>query len=379
MEGHYADQCKQHYDRHEPTAQLAEAFTSSCSVSRNEASDWFLDTGASAHMTPAHLTLDHSTSYTSKDCVIIGNGASLPITHTGKLSPSLDLQLLDVLVVPYLTKNLLSISKLTNNFPLSVTFTDNFLTVQNRQIGRVVAIGKRDGGLYVLECANYAFISVLKNKSLHASYDLWHARLGHVNHSIISLLNKKGQLYLTSLLPSRKLCDTCQLAKSHRLPYSHNEHRSSNVLDLIHCDIWGPSPVKSNLGFVYYVLFIDDYSRFIWLYPLKLKSDFYDTFIQFQNFVENQYSTRIKIFQSDGGAEFTSNCFKAHIRTFGIHHQLSCPYTPAQNDCVERKHCHVTETGLAMLFHSHTSPRFWVDAFSIATYIINRLPTPLQR
>ena len=142
-------------------------------------------------MTPAHSTLDHSITYTGKDCVIVGNGVSLPITHTGKLSPSLDLQLLDVLVVPHFTKNLLSISKLTNDFPLSVTFTNNFLIVQNRQTGKVVATGKRDGGLYVLERGNFAFISVLKNKSLHASYDLWHARLGHVNHSIISLLNKK--------------------------------------------------------------------------------------------------------------------------------------------------------------------------------------------
>ena len=178
-------------------------------------------------------------------------------------------------------------------------------------------------------------------------------------------------------MPSPKLCDTCQFAKGHRLPYSHNEHRPSNVLDLIHCDIWGPSPVKSNLGFVYYVLFIDDYSCFTWLYPLKLKSDFYDTFIQFQNFVENQYSTRIKIFQSDGGAEFTSNCFKAHLHTFGIHHQLSCPYALAQNGRAKRKHYHVTEISLALLFHSYTSPRFWIDAFSTAAYIINRLPTPL--
>ena len=88
-----------------------------------------MDTGALAHMTPAHLTLDHSTSYMGKDCVIVGNGASLPITYTGRLSHSPNLQLLDVLVVPHLTKNLLSISKLTNDFPLSVTFTDNFLTV----------------------------------------------------------------------------------------------------------------------------------------------------------------------------------------------------------------------------------------------------------
>ena len=67
-------------------------------------------------------------------------------------------------------------------------------------MGKVVAIDRRDGGLYMLERENSAFISVLKNKSLHSSYDLWHARLEHVNHSILALINKKGQLYLTSLL-----------------------------------------------------------------------------------------------------------------------------------------------------------------------------------
>ena len=98
----------------------------------------------------------------------------------------------------------------------------------------VVATGKRYGGLYVLERRNSAFIYVLKNKALYASYDLWHARLGHVSHSIISLLNKNDHLYLTSLLPSPSLCDTCQIAKNHRLPYSRNERRSSHVLDFIH-------------------------------------------------------------------------------------------------------------------------------------------------
>ena len=71
---------------------------------------------------------------------------------------------------------------------------------------------------------------------------------------------------------------------------------------------------------------------------MKLKSEFYDIYIHFQNLVENQHSTRIKIFQSDGGAEFTSNRFKAHLSTSGIHHQLSCPYTLAQNGRAKRKH-----------------------------------------
>ena len=160
-------------------------------MSGNEASNWFLDTGASTHMTLAYSTLDQSTTYTGKDCVIIGNGASLPITHTSKISHSPDLYMLDVLVVPHLTKNILSISKLMHDFPLSITFTNNFFTVQNRQTRRVVATGKKDEGLYVLERGHSAFIFVLKNKSLHALYDLWHSHLGHVNYSIISFLNKK--------------------------------------------------------------------------------------------------------------------------------------------------------------------------------------------
>ena len=112
----------------------------------------------------------------------------------------------------------------------------------------MVVTGKRDGRLSVLERGNSAFISVLKNKSLRASYDLWHACLGHVNHSVISFLNKKGHLFLTSLLSSPSLCSTCQ-RENHRLPYSRNEHRSSHVLDLIHCDLWGPFPCQIKFGF----------------------------------------------------------------------------------------------------------------------------------
>ena len=160
-------------------------------MSGNEASNWFLDTGALTHMTPAYSTLDQSTTYTGKDCITVRNGASLPITHTSKISHSPYLYMLDVLVVPHLTKNILFISKLMHDFPLSITFTNNFFTVQNCQTGRVVATGKRDGSLYVLEHEHSAFIFVLKNKSLHASYDLWHSRIGHVNHSVISFLNKK--------------------------------------------------------------------------------------------------------------------------------------------------------------------------------------------
>lgn len=159
-----------------------------------------------------------------------------------------------------------------------------------------MATGRRDGGLYVLERSNDAFLSVL-NKFVHtASYELWHARLGHVNHSIVSLLNKKGHLSLTSILPNTAICATCEFAKSHKLPFSTNNTRSTSILGLVHCDIWGPAPVKSKMGFTYYVIFVDDHSRFTWLYPMKFKSDFFDIFLQYQSFVKNQYSCKINFF-----------------------------------------------------------------------------------
>ena len=144
----------------------------SCSIVGPDVADWFLDTGASAHMTADPSILDQSKNYTGKNYVIVGNSASLLSTHIGTLSPVSNIHLLDILVVPHLSKNHLSISKLTSNFPLFVTFTNNLITIQNCQTGRVVATDKKDGGLYVLERSNSALISILRNKSLCASYDL---------------------------------------------------------------------------------------------------------------------------------------------------------------------------------------------------------------
>ncbi|GKE47260.1 retrovirus-related pol polyprotein from transposon TNT 1-94, partial [Tanacetum coccineum] len=145
---------------------------------------------------------------------------------------------------------------------------------------------------------------------------------------------------------------------------------------LIHCDLWGPAPVSSD-GYLYYVIFVDDYSRFTWFYPLKTKSGFYTVLSAFIKLVQTQLSRKIKVFQSDGGTEFVNYTVQKFFEDNGTLHRLSCPYTPQQNGCAERKHRHLVETGLAMLFHAHVPASYWVDAFSSATYIINRLPTKL--
>lgn len=86
---------------------------------------------------------------------------------------------------------------------------------------------------------------------------------------------------------------------------------------------------------------------------MKKKSNFYDIFLKFQRLVENQFERKIKVFQCDSGGEFTSNSFLTHLNLCVIQQQLSCPGTHQQNDVAERKHRHIVETGLTMLFHAH--------------------------
>lgn len=104
------------------------------------------------------------------------------------------------------------------------------------------------------------------------------------------------------------------------------------------------------------------------------KFHFYTCFLKFQAFVEKHFDKKIKFFQSDGGGEFTSNEFKNHLAYSGTAQQLSCPSMPEQNGIAQRKHRHIIETRLTLLFHANIPLIFWVDAFLTYVYLINQLP-----
>ncbi|KAJ0726006.1 putative RNA-directed DNA polymerase [Helianthus annuus] len=325
-------------------------------------------------MAPNQDSLNHFVPYKGNHHVIFGNGKKLPITHMGSSTIANNIPLRNVLVIPNLTKKLLSISKLTTDHPVDVFFSQYFFYIQDWKTKQVLAKGTCEKGLYVLKDEPRAFVAEVSNK---ASYVLWHARLGHVSYDIISVLNKFGVLIVTSLLPKPTICISCQLAKGQRLPFDNNLKRACYPLDLVHCDLWGPAPIISKDGYRYYVVFIDDYSRFTWFYPLKTKTGFYTVLPVFIKLVQTQFSRKIKIFQSDGGTEFVNHTVRKIFEENGTFHRYSCPYTPQQNGRAERKHRHIVETGLAMLFNSRVPTSYWVDAFSSATFIINRLPTPI--
>ena len=140
---------------------------------------------------------------------------------------------------------------------------------------------------------------------------------------------------------------------------------SNSVLDIVHSDVWGPAPLTFVLGFNYYVIFIDDCTRLTWLFLLKHKHEVLSVFKHFKALVETQYSTKIMVLRIDNGTECTNTAFQAFCSSNGILHQISCPHTPQQNGVFERKHRHIVETGLSLLYKSNLPYNYWSYAFPL--------------
>ena len=130
------------------------------------------------------------------------------------------------------------------------------------------------------------------------------------------------------------------MSKSYVLPFPIHYSRAIAAFDMIHTDVWGIAPQSSRLGFKYYVTFIDDHSRFTWIYFLCFKSEILTTFKTFYNLVQTQFNKNIKVIRSDFGGEYISGDFSSFLTKNGIIHQKSCPHTPQQNGTAERKSRH---------------------------------------
>ena len=195
--------------------------------------------------------------------------------------------------------------------------------------------------------------------------------MGHPTYNVLKLVLNK--IRIPCSFSALSFCDSCKLGKHHQLPFVSHNIIAKRPLELIYSDVWGPSLTVSVKGFRYYIIFVDAYSRFTWLYPLKLKSDALPTFISFHKLVENQLQTKLKGIQIDNGGEFRA--FLPYLQSHGIQPRFSCPYTHQQNGVAKRKPRHVAEMGLTLLAHAHMSLKFWKEAFQTAAFLINLLPS----
>ena len=181
-----------------------------------------------------------------------------------------------------------------------------------------------------------------------SSFYLWHSRLGHVSASRLRFLASTGTL---GDLQTHKIsdCSGFKLAKFSTLPFNRSTSYSIAPFDLVHSDVWEPSPIATKGGSRYYVSFIDDHTRFCWVYLMKHRSNFFDIYTNFRALVKTQHSAVIKCFRCDLGGEYISNKFCDLLALDGTIHQTSCKDTPEQNGVAERKYRHIVETAHSLL------------------------------
>jgi len=367
------------YQGRHPPPQLAAMVAQSNAVYDDQ---WYADSGANVHITNELENLSIKQPFHQEDTVAVGNGAGLAIENTGSTTLSTlhyKFHLHNVLHCPTASANLLSIQKFcADNFCYFILTSTHFF-IKDLKTHVTLLEGRSENGLYPIRLPRnspkylQAFSAMFGIKTSTLG---WHFRLGHPRTDVVSRVIQEFQLPVSCQNFNKEvICNSCQIGKSKRQPFSLSTRVSTQPLQLIHSDVW-TSPVQSVSGYKFYVIFIDDYSRYTWFYPLVHKSEVFNSFIKFKQLAENQFSSNIKQLQSDGGGEYTSLQFQAFLNKHGIIHRKSCPYTSQQNGLAERKLRHILETGLTLLAHSHLSNRFWVDAFLTAVHIINRLPTP---
>jgi GAG-pre-integrase domain len=273
---------------------LARQNTNSCGIALNSVSylptsQLIIDTGATDHMMCNKNLFKTLEMCTNDQYILVANGTKVPITGIGTIN-LFSKEIKNILYIDLFKTNLISVSKITQEFNYDVFFSKNNVKFQDQITGMMIGEGFYDKGLYIL---NYQIINLCANK-LSSENELWHKRLGHPSDRILNS-------FLNSPLNNCISCDICKLAKQTRLPFSLSISKSKAPFELIHSDVWGPAPTTSYNEFKYFVLFIDDFSRATWLYLLKSKSEVFQYFQEFVALVENQFSTKIKIFRSDNG------------------------------------------------------------------------------
>jgi histone deacetylase 1/2 len=283
-EGHPAPRCFKRFDNNftGPPQKQASSTMTGYGVDTN----WYMDTGATDHITGELEKLTTRDKYLGGDQVHTASGSGMEIRHIGHgvlHSPSKPLVLKNILHVPSASKDLLSVHRITNDNNVFFEFHPKHYCVKDQETKRILLTKPCRNGLYPVKSINKSALGVTK-----PSTSLWHHRLGHPASPVVQRVLNLHKLPFVKESNKEGVCHACQLGKSHQLPYSLSTSASTGVLDLIFSDVWSPAPNSVSRN-KYYVSFIDDYSKFTWIYLLRQKSEVFACFREFQTLVERQF------------------------------------------------------------------------------------------
>ena len=361
------------------------------SVSRNT---WWLDSGATTHICVSMQgCLSYRKPSDAERCIYVGDGQSVEVEAIGHfrllLKSGYFLDLIDTFIVPSFRRNLISVSVLDKSGYCCSFGNNRFaLSINSNAVG--TGLLNVYDNLYLLETVpSY-------NETLHVesrgtkrklnkdnSASLWHKRLGHISKSRVERLVSDG--ILDSLdFSDFDICVECIKGKQTKTK-KLGANRATDVLELIHTDICGPYPTASWNGQQYFITFIDDYSRYGYLFLIHEKSQSLDVFKTFKAEVELQLNKRIKSVRSDRGGEYYDRYdgsgeqrpgpFSKYLEECGIVPQYTMLGSPSMNGVAERRNRTLKDMVRSMISHSTLPEKLWGEALKTAAYILNRVPT----
>lgn len=324
---------------------------------------WFVDTGATAHMTNDRSLF---TVYKNKPSIVeLGNGSKLSCLGTGTLTLS-GHDLHNVLLVPELSCNLFAPQAEGKKLVWMGDGDDLFFKARDSGETMLHANLDESTNLYQIEVRNSH-----SPKALDLSNDtLWHDRLGHPSWKIqrkLGLENDKSR--------GNTLCDICVQSKRSRASFPPILRAETQPLEILHMDLVGPITPISRAGYRYFLSIRDQCTRKIFAYPLKSKAQ---TEMKIRDCIavfENELNLKVKAIHSDNGMEFLKASLRHFLKSRGIRLQTSAVYTPEQNGIAEAANKQIITKTRSLLLQSHLPKTFWPEAIHTACYLINRLPS----
>ncbi|CAI7747297.1 unnamed protein product [Closterium sp. NIES-53] len=364
---------------------------------------WVLDTGAAWTMTPRKELLDDVRVAPINE-VCSASGHALKVAGAGRAAfkgaDGKPVVLHDVLLVPNLKANLISLRKLAKAGVS--TSTDGARTYKGQLGNRVLwdlheskdvyrsmwqlpALAWHGGGqagegsASQGECNAVGGVGVkVSARSGETDWATAHQRLGHVAMPLLKQLEKDGGVKGLKLngQPPDDNSEICLLSKFTRFPFHSVTGRSKKLLDLVHMDLVGPLPVQGHKGERYFLTIVDDWSRLMWAYPLKQKDHAASTIKEdWLPFVEKQAECVVKRIRTDRGGELLGAEMKAWLKKQGIQRELTTAYSPQSNGVAERANRTTLETARALLTESGVGNSMWPHAVRHATVARNRVLT----
>ena len=269
--------------------------------------DWYIDSASTKHMTNDKSCFVNCKKQTgleikcADDQTLLSEGVGDAKVKFKDVTTPVDIK--DVIYVPKLSANLLSVSTLVER-GLAVVFTDKGGAIYKKDKLKITGVpmltATQENGMYKLHHDDEkAFKVITKNEQ-----ELWLRRLGHLGLSNMKLLRDGMVTGIKSQEQCILCCESCLMGGQTKQPFNKKGGtRAKEILELVHSDVCGPMSEKSS-GYRYFLTFIDDKTRKTFVYFLKSKDEVVCKFKEFTALVERQTGKKLKTLRSDNGREY---------------------------------------------------------------------------